>query len=256
MHKKIFLIFAALILFVAAATPTQFVRADTGPKPAMNFELVYNIPSVAVVDSKLYYCEDELCAAPQAVMGPFHCNDSSCYYGYGGLGFYKLSITFNDTTRESNIFQKRGFISNFKVEINDNSLYIEQTNIGLPYLPALQFSGFLAALIFTLGIELPVAGFLLKKWNIPRRWFLILFINLITLPFVWFIFPFFSNLILVVGLGELFAFTAEAIFYMYALQKDGLTKPQAIILSLAANAGSFLIPTCLLLLILTLFGIS
>jgi hypothetical protein len=250
MSKKSFSLLAVLILITAILAPTRIVHADTGPKPIMDFELVYNIAPVSVLEGQLYFCEDEGCASPKLVAGPFHCGDNNCRYNYGGQGFYKLSITFGDKTRESNVFQKRGFVSMFKVDVNENELYIEQTNIALPYDLSVQFGGFLAALILTLVIELPLAGFLLKKWNVPRRWLYILFINLITLPFVWFIFPLLDNLIIAIGLGEFFAFMAEAIFYMYALRKDGLTGRQAIILSLVANTSSFLIPACLLFVIL------
>lgn len=253
MRKKAFLPLAALMLLLVAAIPTRVAQADMGPKPDMHFTLVYNISSVSVVDAKLYFCEDENCAASKQVLGPFNCDEDSCYYGYGGQGFYKLTIKFNDITRESNVFQKRGFVSNFKVEINENDLSIKQTNIALPYELSAQFRGFLIALVITLGIELPLAGFLLKKWKLQARWRPILVINLVTLPFVWFVFSLLSNPILVIGLGEIFAFITEAAFYRYAFHKDGITKRQAVILSLAANGVSFLIPSFLLLLLLILY---
>lgn len=247
MKKRTFLI---IILIISVALPTMTAHADTGPKPDMNFTLIYNFAPVAPTDAKLFFCNDEVCASPNQVAGPFSCNETSCYYGYGGEGLYKLSITFNGITYESNVFKKRGFVANFKVEVNENDLFVKQTNIGLPYSLPLQFGSFLVALIFTLGIEIPLTGFVLKKWNIQPNSRSVLFINIFTLPFVWFIFPFLSTPILVIGLGELFALLTEAIFYMYSFQKEGISKYQATILSLVANAGSFLIPALFLLLIM------
>ena len=243
--RKLLLIFSTLVLLLSL--PNTIAHADSGPKPVMAFILVYSTPSVSVKDAQLYFCESEACASPELVSGPFHCSDTKCQYNYGGQAFYKLVITFDDKVRESNVFEKRGFISNFQVDVNENNLYVEQTNISLPYDISVRFGSFVGALIITLAIELPLAGFFLKKWNLPRKWRTLLYVNLITLPFVWFFFPFvFPETVMVIGFGEIFAFLAEAFLYTLAFQKDGMTRRQAITLSLIANAGSFLIPLCLL----------
>jgi hypothetical protein len=64
--------------------------------------------------------------------------------------------------------------------------------------------------------------------------------NALTLPYVWFVFPylFLSSFTLAVVIAEFFAFLAEAVFYKLFLK---LTWKQALIISLIANLVSFIL---------------
>jgi hypothetical protein len=241
--KRIIPLLTFLQLAAWTFIPTISVRADTGPHPTMDFELVWAIPRVSVSDAALYTCGDAACADPVKVIGPFSCSEQSCRYNYGGSGFYKLIIVFADKTRQSNIFEKRGFEASFTVQVNADNLSIEQIGLGLPYALSTQVMGFLVALVITLSIEIPLAVLMLKRWNLPRKWLLILVANLISLPIVWFVFPFISNnTFIVIGLAELFAIAFEACFYYLAMRKDGLGLGRAATLSALANFASVAIP--------------
>lgn len=243
------LTFALLALLILI--PAQPAHADMGPKPTMDFRLAWSIPRVEVADASLFFCEDATCMDPGEVAGPFSCTQDRCLYNYGGSGWYKLEIVFADQTRVSNVFEKRGFQANFEVAVNPNGLLVKQVSFPFPYLVSAQVAGFFLAALVTLGIEIPLAGLVLKRWGMPRKWKTILAANLVTLPIVWFGFPFigegFSSLA-VIALAELFAWLVEATFYFFALRKDGLSLGRAVAVSLLANAASVGIPAlCLLI---------
>ena len=252
--KRIIPLLTFILLAVWIFVPTASVRADMGPHPTMDFELVWNIPRVSVSDAALYTCADAACAEPVKVFGPFSCSEEGCRYNYGSSGFYKLVIVFEDKTRESNIFEKRGFEASFSVQVNADNLSVEQVGLALPYAPSIQVMGFLVALVVTLGIETPLTVLILKRWNLPRRWMLVLVANLISLPIVWFVFPFVSTeTFLVVGLGKLFAVAFESGFYFLTMRKDGLSLGRAVTLSALANLASVAIPFLCVIAYLAIF---
>ena len=157
--------------------------------------------------------------------------------------FTNLSLCFADKTRQSNIFEKHSFEASFTVQVNADNLSVEQIGLGLPYALSTQVMGFLVALVITLSIETPLAVLMLKRWKLPHKWILILVANLISLPIVWFVFPFISNnTFIVIGLAELFAIAFEACFYYLAMRKDGLSLGRAATLSALANLASVAIP--------------
>ena len=101
----------------------------------------------------------------------------------------------------------------------------------------------LEAFALTFALEGPLATALLgRRGGVPwrRRLGLTLFANLVTHPAVWFIFP---ELGLpywrTVALSELWAWLGEAAFYATASPR--LRWPRALLVSLAANATSFLV---------------
>jgi hypothetical protein len=240
--KRFRLLFVPLLL-VLLFIPSIRAQADTGPHPTMDFQLAWNIPRGTVLEAALYDCADATCVEPVKVPGPFTCSVESCWYNYGSEGFYKLVIVFDDRTRESNIFEKRGFEAEFVTEVNADDLHVEQTSFPIPYSISVQFLWFLLALPTTWIIETAIGIFLLKRWSLPRRWLLIILANLITLPFVWFIFPLIRvDPFIMLGLGELFAWLFEAAFYRFTMKKDGLTISRALLLSLIANLASLLLP--------------
>ncbi len=99
------------------------------------------------------------------------------------------------------------------------------------------------AFLLTVIVEVPIVAFLLRRFEPtrPRLLLLILFANLASHPPVWFIF---TQLFLVgttayLVAAEGWAVAAEALFYWAAFR--GLPVRRAIVVSLAANAVSFVV---------------
>ena len=99
------------------------------------------------------------------------------------------------------------------------------------------------AFLLTVIVEVPIVAFLLRRFepSRPRLLILVLFANMASHPAVWFIF---TQLFLVgtpeyLVAAESWAVAAEALFYWAAFR--GLPVRRAILVSLAANAASFLV---------------
>lgn len=106
---------------------------------------------------------------------------------------------------------------------------------------------FIFSLLLTLVVEIPVllvvVRLLLKreKERLPVALLLFagFFATFATLPYVWFLFPFFIRVhIPYVIASEMFALIMEALFYLFILR---ISLKKAFLLSLFCNAASFLI---------------
>jgi hypothetical protein len=103
-------------------------------------------------------------------------------------------------------------------------------------------SGWFAAFVLTLAIEIPIVLFLLRRAEPDRVRLvvLIVFANLATHPVVWFVMP----QLLLVGtptftlVVEGWAMAAEAVFYAVAIRC--LSPRRAIVVAVTANAASWL----------------
>jgi hypothetical protein len=105
---------------------------------------------------------------------------------------------------------------------------------------------FLLSLLLTLCIETPVLWIILRvfyKYNkdalpSPMIIFAGFIVSFATLPYVWFIFPFFIRTYLVYMIAsECFAFLLESVFYVFILK---VSIKRACVLSFLCNAVSFL----------------
>ena len=104
-------------------------------------------------------------------------------------------------------------------------------------------SGWFAAFVITLAIEIPIVIVLLRRTepNLVRLGILIVFANLATHPVVWFV----ITQLLLVGtlaytlLAETWAIAAEAVFYRVAFRD--LSARRALVVAIAANATSWLV---------------
>ncbi|MFI5261471.1 MAG: hypothetical protein ACHQZR_02805 [Candidatus Limnocylindrales bacterium] len=104
-------------------------------------------------------------------------------------------------------------------------------------------SGWLAAFLLTVAVEVPLVLFLLRRTEPDRLrlGLLIVFANLATHPIVWFVVP----QVALVGtmgyilLAEIWATAAEALFYWAAVR--GLPARRALAVSVAANVSSFVV---------------
>lgn len=233
-----------LALTISFCIPLTNVLADTGPNPTMDFEFQYNIASVSMESAKLMFCEDLDCKISWEVLGPFRCSLNSCSYSYGGNTYYKLVINYSDKTRESNVFQKTRFNSSFTVTVNQDGLQVTENWSGLPYEPGSQIIVFLVALAITIPIELLVAGIFFKIRKQPYKSAIIISANLISLPIVWFVFPFIRlDGFAVIFLGEIFALLFET--WYIQRNNENVSYLTSFWLSLSMNLASFLISALL-----------
>ena len=103
-------------------------------------------------------------------------------------------------------------------------------------------SGWLAAFVLTLAVEVPIAAYLLRRVEPDRLRLAILlvFANLATHPIVWYV----ITQLFLIGTWEYFlaaeawAIAVEAVFYAIAF--PGLGPRRAIVVAVVANAASFL----------------
>jgi hypothetical protein len=135
--------FRILILFMATATavPLQTARADTAPKPSMQFQFVYGIsPAPTIVSGIQFECHMPDCsdAQPLMVAGPqrFSCGGVGCSsMAYDYSEYHFLSIVFSDgVTRQSNVFGKKYFDALYQVTVRENDLVVkERRGSGAPF---------------------------------------------------------------------------------------------------------------------------
>ena len=107
------------------------------------------------------------------------------------------------------------------------------------YMPA---SGWLAAFVLTVVVEVPVVAVLVRVFepDLRRLALLVLFANLATHPIVWYVLsqPVLIGTAQYLAVAESWAIAAEALFYGVTIR--GLPPRRAIAVALAANAASFL----------------
>lgn len=237
------------IVFCALFAP-MVARADLGPKPTMDFYFMDKTGrSLSVVSGQLIECEDAQCnkSAPLSEMGPqrFECNvyqKNSCFaMAYSFSPYHKLSIVFSDNkTRESNVFASETFDARFNVQINSSSLLIGETT---SFLWKGRTAGFLPSLIVTILAEL-CTTFLIFAWlktpegKVRPAWWLIVIVNLITIPIVWFVFPLLKDSLLVVVASELFAIISE-IYLLFYLNRKRYPLQRLVWISIVMNIVSF-----------------
>ncbi len=232
-----------IVLLFTATT----VSADIGPKPEMYFLFEYQTVNVPILGGQQIECEDAACVrgSPLQRAGPqdFGCNSTGCgSRAYGYSSYHKLVIQFSDRTRESNVFEGRGFGGKFIVTVKPEELSIRQTfNPFILFDPLGTVFAFGVALIATLCIELFIGALYVGLRRLPGRiipW--IILANLLTVPVVWFLFPLLPlEWLALTILSETFAVISEALL-LYWTNKTRLLLKEAAILSLLMNLGSFL----------------
>jgi hypothetical protein len=241
--------FVAVILLLLSANTAS---ADIGPKPMMKFKFVYEISPVSILDGQQIECEDFACknAHPLAVLGPqrFWCEANECAsMAYDYRPYHKLVLQFNDRERESNIFAQNGFNGEYVVTVREQSLSIQQNFDPIGSMNPVQLFAFFPALILTLVIELMVATIYLTVRKIPKRIIIWVFVaNMVSLPFVWFLFPLLQlDALATILLAEIFAVVFEAI-WLSVTNRSILSFRQAAVLSILMNAASVVIGMCLI----------
>ena len=128
-HRKLILPFLLLL----ALSPFQIVRADTGPKPTMDFEFMQELTggTLTILSGILYECDRSDCsdAAPIEEVGPqgFRCESGRCSAtAYGFAPYHRIEIEFSDgETRQSNVFETAGFDSQYTVTVRPDDLLVD-----------------------------------------------------------------------------------------------------------------------------------
>ena len=241
--------------------PTRLARADTGPKPTMDFKFVYEIsPALAVVSGTLYECSDPDCsdAAPLEQMGPqgFSCDAESCSsMAYGYSDYHRLSILFSDgTQRESNVFTSKHYMASYTVHVRESDLLVKETGgSGKAILQFLFIAGGILrqlmgsycnlGLPVTLVVELLVGlGYVLwRKRSWRRVLATILLMNLVTQPALWLATMFLHGTLCGLPLLlELVVVLVEA-WVLYRVLNKYVYFPEAFLLSLVLNLASYAI---------------
>ncbi len=242
-------------LFLLLLLPA-LVYADIGPKPSMNFNLIYETQQqVSLVGGEQFECETKDCAnaTPLGKFGPqrLTCQQDRCHsLAYGYSPYQRLFLNFSDKNRESNVFSTDSFNANFNVQVTENALMVEDVT---PFLSSGGVPYFTRALILTIIFEMLTAFIYLSITKISKKVLVSVFVaNVISLPVVWFVFPILQNPFLILVFSEIFAVVFEA-YFIRSLNKKLITLKQSFSLSIIINLGSlFLGGTVFIALIMAL----
>ena len=104
-----------VVTFLLLSLTSGPVRADVGPKPAMDFTFAFEGEASDITIGEMYECDQSDCsdAALLEELGPqgFRCTTNTCNsIAYGYADYHKIRITFADgRVLESNIFEKDAF---------------------------------------------------------------------------------------------------------------------------------------------------
>jgi hypothetical protein len=157
------------ILLLQMLLPARVARADTGPKPSMEFEFRQDVSGepLAINAGILFECEQPDCsdAEPIEEVGPqgFYCEANGCRaIAYGFRPYHRIEIQFSDgMTRQSNVFETAGFDSRYTVTVRPDDLLVEsQFSLGVfPRTATI----FLACLCAFVGIGLLAGVFLFMR---------------------------------------------------------------------------------------------
>jgi len=270
LNSRYFLILLLLIFL-------PFVSADTGPKPTVDINVLYNdAPITGQFTAIMLYCgsesesswnmgstgctfyfgEDKECMnlynitihegecywrlAPLARGGP--CSNSKCGFGYFPPDRFRLGIYIPETNHTfiTDAIDRNNFNSRYQVKLySDRPTSIKETT---PIITASNIISFTPAFIITVLLELFVAWRFVRKNKWSKKLLGYVFLaNVISLPLVWFVIPYIhlrtSSILLMIILYELFAFVFEA-YFLYWTNKKFLDLKKAFTLSLVMNAVS------------------
>ncbi len=257
MHNRPAFILIITILAAAAFLllfPNSRASADIGPKPSMNFTFVFQGEAIPILEPKLLLCADQACSSYEVYKGSFDCSDTGCFTFsptplklYSFAEYHKLVITFQDKTRESNVFTKRNFGAAYRVAVGNDNLDVRE-RFGLFSINPLYFLCSIGALALTLPVEVGVAAIFTRILNIKKRFLLwVVLANILSIPIIWFIIGFFPTVSTTVFfiLAEGYAIGFEAAFLFLFGRRYGITFKLSSILSIVMNLASVLVGAAL-----------
>lgn len=223
------------------------VAADLGPKPKMEFNIVYEMgENITLIGGQQLQCETSNCqnASPLQDYGPqqFRCEQEKCRsLAYSYAPYQKLSLNFSDRVRESNVFSTEHFDAKFKVLVTDSALEVTEET---PVTDTAKFRMFIKSLIITLILETMIAIVFLAFTSFHRRVLATVFVvNVVSLTILYLLYDVVTALFtgfLPIALLELLAVSIEftAIYYF---NKQYITRRNAVLLTLLMNTASFVI---------------
>lgn len=175
------------------------------------------------------------------VMGGWGEN-SEVDFGFYPPSEFKLAIYIPSFKKVfvSNEVERNHYVSEYRLDISsDGSAIITDTT---PLFSTHNVITFLFALVATVPLELLVALIFCSRSKIPKKKLLqsVLLANLISLPVVWFVFPFLQIILVVIVLSEIFAVVFEA-YFIHSLNKSLLSLRKSFTLSIIMNVVSFLL---------------
>jgi hypothetical protein len=252
MNKTAGKVLALTILAISQLYSVTYARADIGPgPPTMDFILEYQTNKSPIIQAQLFLCQNASCTEKEPFVDPpgwfgrrstVECNDDRCSVFPGGIGFgryHQLVIMFEDRSRPSNVFSKFAYTAAYQVTVNESDLLVREVRPAsfFDYFAPYQILLFLPALVLTLITELTVASIYSRKTKLQIRGGG--FVNLISMPIVWFVIPFLiANGYVLFVISELFAIVFEASFLRLINRNTGLSIRQASIASVLMNAAS------------------
>jgi len=250
MEKKLFLGTLAALIFVLFLVQAY---ADTGPHTPgeLYFFVTFNNQTIEQdFAAQILACFDANCSHPDNYA---ECSQGQChfvYYRYERVPpIIKLQVNLTGKIYTSNAFNTTwtpkayydvDITPNEEVIVNNTSSRGNEQNVSYDW--SLLYS-FVAALLFTIIIELTVAFLFFKKWKIKklkRPLLTAVVANIISVPIVWIIWLSLLPLLggLAILISEIFAIVFEAYFF-YHFNKKIVTLKKALILSLIMNIVSF-----------------
>jgi hypothetical protein len=248
--RRSMVVLACLVAVVVAAR-TSPAHADILPHPVMRFQFASDPPPPPVRTADIHVCEDDQCAEYRSVaddrLWPWgvQCAGDACEAVKPPGDRFRLVVTFDNGTFESNVFRDRGLRSNYSVTISGDHLVVDAaaspTRFG--YSDAISF---LLVLAVVVAVESGVVYGYARIAGVPApRLIWIAVANALSLFLLWFPLRLAGLPPLVyVALGESLAVVLEAAVYYRAGRSRGLSARTAAALSVAANATTFIAGLC------------
>lgn len=268
MKKQPVVVLLAIVLF--SQVPDR-ASADIGPKPSADIHVTLNGGNVqdATFESAMLTCEKEdkqfpvpkSRQIPQLEINEYdsagdcywkpaflahggHCRNGICHFSYFLPAKFRLAVFLasEDTVYISTEVTRENFSSTFEADLlSDGSMMLHETTSFGQGDTASNIKLFLIALIITAVLELFVASMFVSKRKLPRNILsAVLIANIISLPFVWFVFPLLKMDLSVILAGEGFAFIFEG-YFIHWRNKEAITLKKAFLLSILMNLASLII---------------
>lgn len=269
MKKHGSVVCAALVVLACLSSGA---KADLGPKPTVDIDLVYNHQKIADASfgAKMLGCYDQELVqneieqdrdtvaqlrissfdadaqcywqpAPLAWGGS--CSESHCQFSYFPPSEFKLAVYIPslDKTFVTDKITRENFASRYRVELSvDGTATINETT---SLWASIRIPDFVGAFLLTIFFELLVTWIFVTAQKLPGKKILVYVLgaNVLSLPAVWFLFPLIDlPEFIVIAVFELFAVLFET-YFIYHFCKQMLSFRQTLLLSALNNFVSLFV---------------
>jgi hypothetical protein len=241
-------------------------KADLGPKPTVDIDLVYNLQKIADASfgAKMLGCYDQQLAQDETEQGQDSiaqlrissfdagancywqpaplawggsCSESHCRFSYFPPSEFKLAVYIPslDKTFVTNKITRENFASRYRVELSaDGTATINETT---SIWASIRIPDFVGAFLLTIFFEMLVTWIFVTAKKLPRKKILVYVLgaNVLSLPAVWFLFPLIDlPEFTVIAIFELFAVLFET-YFIYYFCKQILSFKRTLLLSALNN---------------------